>query len=725
MSQFLIYKDRTQTIETRVNDLLGRMTIEEQLGQMVQADSHYYGVDLIKEQHVGSFLHALGERIIELQKAAEQTRLGIPLIFGIDAIHGHGFWPGATVFPTQLGVSSSWNAEIIEEMGRVTAREMAVTGIFWTFSPVLCLARDLRWGRVNETFGEDPHLLGILGAALVRGLQGDDLSSPDSVLACAKHFAGYSETQGGRDSSEADLSERKLRSYFLPPFKAMCEAGVATYMTGYQSIDGVPNTISKKLLVDILREEWGFNGFVITDWNNVGRLHEEQKIFQSKEDCAKAAVEAGNDMMMTTPFFYPEALNALKKGRLDPELVTQACRRILTLKFRLGLFDDRRYPDFGRQPLVIGAEEHRQAALQAARESLVLLKNDDEILPLDETPRKIAVIGPNADDMMAQLGDWSLGTGQIRIKESSHPRECVVTLLDGLKQQAPGGTQIEYLQGCEIMDDSSYEPEKAVALTRECDAVIMALGDTIPLIGEICDTATLELYGKQEELFHLIADTGVPVIVVLINSKPLAIPKVVERAAAIIEAFNPGMLGGQAIAEAIFGQLNPSGKLTISFARHVGQLPVYYNQIPGWHAKRYADLTAEPLFPFGFGLSYTSYRYSKLSVSQREIKAGESIEVSVDVTNSGEREGLEIVQLYIQDLYSSVTTPVKVLKNFARVSLKSGETKTMTMNLRYEDLSLINSRLEEVVEPGEFEIMVGASSRDEDLLKTLVTVPSS
>ena len=724
MTTQALYQDRTQSIEARVNDLIEKMSLEEQLGQMVQADSHYYGVDLIKEQHVGSFLHALGERIIELQKAAEQTRLGIPLIFGIDAIHGHGFWPGATVFPTQLGVSSSWNAEIVENMGHVTAREMSVTGLFWTFSPVLCLARDLRWGRINETFGEDSHLLGILGAALVRGLQGKDLSHPDSVLACAKHFAGYSETQGGRDSSEADLSERKLRSYFLPPFKAICEAGVASYMTGYQSIDGVPNTISRKLLVDILREEWGFEGLVITDWNNVGRLHEEQKIFQAKEDCAKAAVEAGNDMMMTTPFFYPEALKALEKGRLDPELVTQACRRILKLKFRLGLFDDRRYPDFSRQPLVIGAQEHRQAALQAARESLVLLKNDG-ILPLKETRRKIAVIGPNADDIMAQLGDWSLGTGQIRIQEDSHPRACVVTLLDGLKQQAPEDTQIAYVRGCEIMDDSSYEPEKAVALAQHSDVVVMALGDTIPLIGEICDTATLELYGKQEELFHVIADTGVPVVVVLINSKPLAIPKVVERAAAVIEAFNPGMLGGQAIAEAIFGALNPSGKLTISFARHVGQLPVYYNQVPGWHADRYADLTAEPLFPFGFGLSYASYAYSNLKLSKQEITAGESIGVSVDVTNSGEREGMEIVQLYIQDLYSSVTTPVKALKNYVRVHLKAGETKTVTMCLCYEDLSLINSQLQEVVEPGDFEVMVGASSRDEDLLKALLTVPAA
>ncbi|MCP4396220.1 MAG: glycoside hydrolase family 3 protein, partial [bacterium] len=395
MTDVKLYQDKTQSIETRVDDLIARMTVEEQLGQMVQADSRDYGVELIQQQHVGSFLHAMGDRIIELQKTAEQTRLGIPLIFGIDAIHGHGFWPGATVFPTQLGVASSWNPEILEEMGRVTAREMAVTGLFWTFSPVLCLARDLRWGRINETFGEDPYLLGVLGAALVRGLQGKELSDADSVLACAKHFAGYSETQGGRDSSEADLSERKLRSYFLPPFKAMCEAGVATYMTGYQSIDGVPNTIGKKLMTGILRGEWGFEGFVVTDWNNVGRLHDEQKIFQSKEDCAKAAVEAGNDMMMTTPFFYPEALKALKKGRLDPELVTHACRRVLTVKFTLGLFDDKRYPDFGRQALVIGSQAHRQTALHAAGESLVLLKNDG-VLPLGEQVRKIGVIGPNA-----------------------------------------------------------------------------------------------------------------------------------------------------------------------------------------------------------------------------------------------------------------------------------------------------------------------------------------
>jgi beta-glucosidase len=721
MSENPIYKDKQQPVEKRVDDLLGRMTIEEKLGQMVQADSRDYTTDIIYEQHVGSFLHTLGDRIVDLQQAAEKTRLGIPLIFGIDAIHGHAFWPGATVFPTQLGVSCSWNPEIVKQMGRITAREMAVTGLFWTFSPVLCLARDLRWGRINETFGEDPYLLGVLGTGLVQGLQGEDLSHPDSVLACAKHYAGYSETQGGRDASEADLTERKLRNYFLPPFKAMCDAGVATYMTGYQSIDGVPNTISKKLMTDILRDEWGFEGFVVTDWNNVGRLHEEQKIFQKKQDCAIAAVEAGNDMMMTTPFFYPEALQAVESGKLDPELITNACRRILTLKFKLGLFDDKRYPDVERQPQVIGASEHRQAAYQAACESIVLLKNEG-ILPLNDSPKQIGVIGPNADDIMAQLGDWSNGTGQVQMGSKGHPRDTVVTLLDGMKKAAPQGSDICYLQGCEIMSDDTYDKDGAVALAKISDVVVMALGDTITLIGEICDTATLELYGKQEELFHAVADTGVPVVVVLINSKPLAIPQVVERAAAVIEAFNPGMLGGQAIAEIIYGKLNPCGKLTISFARHVGQLPVYYNQIPGWHIDRYADLTAEPLFPFGFGLSYTRYQYSNPSLSQSQIAEGESITVSVEVTNTGDREGLEIVQLYIQDLFSSVTTPIKVLKNFARIHLQPGESKTVDLQLDFEDLKLINAQLEEVVEPGDFEVMIGSSSKDEDLHKMILTV---
>jgi beta-glucosidase len=722
MSEQLIYKDKNKPVEDRVNDLIARMTIKEQLGQMVQADSREYETDIIHQQHIGSFLHCADERIVEFQKAAEKTRLGIPLIFGIDAIHGHGFWPGATVFPTQLGVSCSWNPDIVKEMGRVTAREMVVTGLFWTFAPVLCLARDLRWGRINETFGEDSYLLGKLGAALVKGLQGEDLGDQDSVLACAKHFVGYSETQGGRDASEADLTERKLRNYFLPPFKDVCDAGVASYMTGYQSIDGVPNTISKKLMTDILRDEWGFEGFVVTDWNNVGRLHEEQNIFQDKEDCAIAAVEAGNDMMMTTPFFFPEALKALESGRLDKQLVENACRRILTLKFKLGLFDDRRYPDFDRQSIVIGSKEHRQAALTAARESIVLLKNEN-ILPFAADKKRIGLIGPNADDIMAQLGDWSLGTGQVQKKAGGHPRETIVTLLDGLKQEAPEDVEINYIQGCEIMDDSTFNPSAAVDLAKNSDLVIMALGDTIPLIGETCDTATLELYGKQNELFKAVAETGVPIIVVLINSKPLAIPHIIDQAAAVIEAFNPGMLGGQALAEIIFGKLNPSGKLTISFARHVGQLPVYYNQIPGWHTDRYADMTAEPLFPFGFGLSYNRYDYDNLRLSNQQITAGQSITVSVDITNTGNREGIEIVQLYIQDLYSSVTTPIKILKNYARVFLNPGEVKTVEMELIFEDLALINAKLEKVVEPGDFEVMVGASSRDEDLLKAILVVP--
>ncbi len=709
------YQNPNLPIQERVRDLLGRMTLEEKIGQMCQLDGRGEPERWLREAQVGSFLHVMGNVTQKLQKLAAQSRLGIPLIFGIDAIHGHAFWPTATVFPTQLALSCTWNPELVEQIGHVTAREVAATGVHWTFSPVLGIARDLRWGRVDETFGEDPYLIGVLGSALVRGYQGDDLSAPHTILACAKHYAGYSETRGGRDASEADHSRRKMRSLFLRPFHAAIEAGCATLMTAYQSIDGLPCSANRWLLDEVPRGEWGFEGFIVTDWDNVGRMHREQKVCATMEEAVQRAVESGNDMIMSTPDFPRLALALVRSGRLDVAHVDAAVRRILRLKFRLGLFDQNRYTDLEAGRAVIGCAAHRQVALESAYQSIVLLKNRDGILPLRDDLTRIAVIGPNADDPRAQLGDWVLGCWTQYAQE--HPREEIVTLLDGIRARAGSGCRVDYRQGCERTGPATEQIAEAVEAARQAQVAIVVVGDDTTMNGECRDRADLSLSGAQQQLLEAVHATGTPLVVVLVNGKPLAIPWVVEHAAAILEAWNPGMAGGAAVAGILFGDRNPSGKLTISFPRHVGQQPVYYNQVPGWHADRYVDVEREPLFSFGYGLSYTSFAYSNLQLAARELAAGEPLRVTVDVENSGERAGTEIVQLYVNDLYSTVTTPVQELVDFRRVELQPGEKKSVRFQVPYERLALVNQELETVVEPGEFEVMAGGSARRSDLLK--------
>jgi beta-glucosidase len=717
MPEMLIYQDPQRPVEERVDDLLSRMTLEEKVGQMLQLNGQEEPERHLREKHVGSFLHTMGEVTNRLQKLAAGSRLGIPLIFGIDAIHGHAFWPAATVFPTQLGLSCSWNPELVEEIGRITAREASHTGVHWTFSPVLGTARDLRWGRIDETFGEDPYLIGVLGSALVRGYQGDDLADPHTILACGKHYAGYSETQGGRDASEAALSKRHMRSLFLRPFQDAVEAGCATLMSGYQSIDGVPCTANRWLLRDVLKEEWGFEGFVVTDWDNVGRMHREQMVSATMDEAAQLAAEAGNDMAMSTPQFFESAVRLVRSGKLDVAHVDEACRRILRLKFKLGLFDQNRYADLEGGTDVIGCAAHRQVALESAYQSIVLLKNDG-LLPLRDDLKRVAVIGPNADDVEAQLGDWVSWSGQLRrTDDPPRSRESIVTVLDGIRRRVGATCRVEYARGCDVLDPGTEGIAAAAALAREADVAIVVVGDNLLLTGEGYDRANLDLSGGQQELLEAIHATGTPMAVVLINGKPLTIPWVAEHAPAILEAWNPGIEGGTAIAGLLFGDRNPSGKLTISFPYHVGQQPVYYNQIPGWHTDRYADMPPEPLFAFGYGLSYTRFEISNLKIHDKTLAPGEPLRVEVEVQNTGERAGVEVVQLYVNDLYSSATTPVKELKAFRRVELRMGEKQTVRLEVPYERLALVNRDLETVVEPGTFEVMVGSSSRDGDLIQ--------
>lgn len=716
------YLDRNLPVSDRVHDLLGRMTLEEKVGQLLMLDGRGDYEKAILAQGPGSMLHILPPKSDHAIDLSRGSRLGIPLLIAEDCIHGHGFWRGATVFPTQLSMACSWNPALLEDVARATAREVVSTGVHWTFSPVLCLTRDLRWGRVGETFGEDPHLIGELSVAMIRGYQGRGLDDPDGILATAKHYAGYSETQGGRDASEADLSRRKLRAYFLPPFERAAREGCLSFMTGYQSMDGVPSTANRWLLREVLKDEWGFEGILVTDWNNVGRLVTEQRTCADIRQAAAVAVRAGNDMMMVTPEFYEGALAAVADGLLTEAEIDEPCRRVLNLKFRMGLFENPRRSDLKRIREIVGCPAHRDLNLEAARQSIVLLQNRG-LLPLQSAHvQRMAVIGPNADNDLDQLGDWSLGASQYDASLGKQPRECTETVLDGLRRVAPEGCRVAFAEGCSGVTGEREGIEAAVALAAKSDVAVVVVGDGLAFTGETLSTATLELQGGQLALLEALSKTGTPLVVVLINSKPLVLPPSVTGAAAIIEAFNPGMAGGTAIAEILWGRVNPSGKLCVSIPRHVGQQPVFYSQVRGQHGKTYADLTQEPLFPFGFGLSYTTFGYGNLEMLTPQLRPGQPAEVAVDVTNSGQRAGDEIVQLYLADEVTSVTWVNHALKAFQRVSLQPGETRRVEFHIPHEEFSLVDAEGRRVVEPGNFEVQVGPSSRLRDLLRGAILV---
>ena len=769
----LPYRNPELPTEERIADLLGRMTLEEKVGQMMQLDARSGDLDdLIVNKHVGSILHTSPS---DLPKAVEtvnaKTRLGIPLVIGDDCIHGYSFWPGATIFPEQLGMATTWDSEKVQAAGRATAEEVSTTGVHWTFSPVLCIARDTRWGRVGETFGEDPYLIGEMASSIVKGYQGGAKAgeplAKDAILACAKHFAGYSETQGGRDASEADLSHRKLESWFLPPFERVAKEGCGTFMLGYESIEGVPVTFNKWLLSDKLRGAWNYRGTLITDWDNVGRSVWEQKVKPDYVQAAADAVKSGNDLVMTTPKFYEGAIEAVKTGLLDESLIDAAVARILALKFRLGLFEDPRLPDQKRIDAVIGSEEHQQLNLEVAREAVALLKSDGS-LPFNVAgAKRITVVGPLADDAQTQLGDWAGSSGQINWMPDGHPREMITTVLDGFKQLAPEGCEVVYSRGANIVDlvpdpEGEFYPDgqprpkigvsakidralldEAVENARKSDLIVAVVGDVIQAIGEGCSTATLELLGGQNALIDALSnvarETGKPFVVVLVSSKPQVLPASVigtngvivdetpaEGTSALLWAPSPGMKGGQAIAEIILGETEPSGRLPITFPRHAGQLPVYYNQIRGQHGNRYADLTQNPAFAFGEGLSYTTFEYGDptiTNVPESGIFAEtDTVHAEITLTNTGDRKGTEVVQLYIGDIVTSYSWTDRELKAFQRVELEPGKSKTVAFDIPVSDCTIVDSEANRIVEPGEFEVLIGHSSRREHLKRTTFTV---
>ena len=769
----LPYKNPELPTEERIADLLGRMTLEEKVGQMMQLDARSGDLDdLIVNKHVGSILHTSPS---DLPKAVEtvntKTRLGIPLVIGDDCIHGYSFWPGATIFPEQLGMATTWDSEKVQAAGRATAEEVSTTGVHWTFSPVLCIARDTRWGRVGETFGEDPYLIGEMASSIVKGYQGGAKAgeplAKDAILACAKHFAGYSETQGGRDASEADLSHRKLESWFLPPFERVAKEGCGTFMLGYESIEGVPVTFNKWLLSDRLRGAWNYQGTLITDWDNVGRSVWEQKVKPDYVQAAADAVKSGNDLVMTTPKFYEGAIEAVKTGLLDESLIDAAVARILALKFRLGLFEDPRLPDQERINAVIGSEEHQQLNLEVAREAVALLKNNGS-LPFNAAgAKRIAVVGPLADDAQTQLGDWAGSSGQINWMPDGHPREMITTVLDGFKQLSPEGCEVVYSRGANIVDlvpdpEGEFYPDgqprpkigvsakldralldEAVENARQSDLIVAVVGDVIQAIGEGCSTATLELLGGQNALIDALSnvarETGKPFVVVLVSSKPQVLPASVigtngvivdetpaEGTSALLWAPSPGMKGGQAIAEIILGETEPSGRLPITFPRHAGQLPVYYNQIRGQHGNRYADLTQDPAFAVGEGLSYTTFEYGEPTVTNVPESGAfgetDTVHAEITLTNTGDRKGTEVVQLYIGDIVTSYSWTDRELKAFQRVELEPGESETVAFDIPVSDCTIVDSEANRIVEPGEFEVLIGHSSRREDLKRTTFTV---
>lgn len=768
------YKNPDLPVEERIADLLGRMTLEEKVGQMMQLDARSADLDdLIVNKHVGSVLHTRPEDLPRVVEAVDtKTRLNIPVLIGDDCIHGYSFWPGATIFPEQLGMAVSWDPEKVQAAGRATAEEVSATGVHWTFSPVLCIARDTRWGRVGETFGEDPTLIGEMASAIVKGYQGGAKAGEplpkDAVLACAKHFAGYSETQGGRDASEADLSHRKLESWFLPPFERVAKEGCGTFMLGYESIEGVPVTFNHWLLSEKLRGEWNYQGTLITDWDNVGRSVWEQHVKPDYTHAAADAVKAGNDLVMTTPQFYEGAIEAVRTGMLDEALIDDAVSRILALKFRLGLFEDPRLPDAERIKAVIGSDEHQRLNLEVARESVALLKNNGA-LPFEPSaadgPKRIAVVGPLADDAQMQLGDWAGNSGQVDWMPDGHPREMIDTVLDGFKALVPEDWEVAYSRGANIVDlipdpegetfpDGQPRPkvgvsaafdqallDEAVENARRSDLIVAVVGDVMQMIGETCSTATLELLGGQNALIDALAavarETGKPFVVVLMSSKPMVLPASVigtngvvvdmapaEGVSALLWAPSPGMKGGRAIAEIILGRTEPSGRLPITFPRHAGQLPVYYNQIRGQHGNRYADLTQDPAFAFGEGLSYTTFAYGEVVIDGADtpFATDGTVHASVTLANTGDRPGVEVVQAYVGDLVTSYSWTDRELKAFRRVELQPGESATIEFDIPVADCTIVDPDARRIVEPGEFELLIGHSSRREDLKCATFTV---
>lgn len=754
----MTYQDSSKPIAERVEHLLGLMTTKEKVGQLVQPfgwktyevkEGRITLTDSFKEQvkdgGVGSLYGTLradpwtgvtletglspregAEAVNQIQRyAIENSRLGIPILIGEECSHGH-MAIGGTVFPVPLSIGSTWNVELYRDMCRAVALETRSQGGAVTYSPVLDVVRDPRWGRTEECFGEDPYLISEYAVASVEGLQGESLDSPSSVAATLKHFVGYGSSEGGRNAGPVHMGTRELMEVDMLPFRKAVEAGAASIMPAYNEIDGVPCTVNTELLGDILRKEWGFDGMVITDCGAIDMLASGHDTAEDGMDAAVQALSAGIDMEMSGEMFGKYLQTAIEQNKLEASVLDEAVRRVLTLKFKLGLFESP-YVEPQIAEEVIGSEQHVELARQLAAEGIVLLKNEGKALPLPKDGGVIAVIGPNADQGYNQLGDYT----------SPQPPASVVTVLDGVRAKLGDvPDHVLYAPGCRIKDDSREGFEFALACADQADTVVLVLGGssardfgegTIDLrtgaskvtddalsdmdCGEGIDRMTLQLSGVQLEMAQEIHKLGKRMIVVYINGRPIAEPWIDNHADAILEAWYPGQEGGHAIADILFGDVNPSGKLTLSIPKDVGQLPVYYNGKRS-RGKRYLEEDSQPRYPFGYGLSYTEFSYSDIQLSSDVIGIGETAVVTVNVTNSGTREGSEVVQLYVSDVASKYTRPACELKGFRKISLKAGEKRKIEFTIGAEQLQYVGQDYKQVVEPGLFRIMVGRHVND-------------
>lgn len=711
--------DKDTAIEKKVERLLGEMTLEEKIGQMNQLSPWDYDdlAEKVRRGEVGSILNCTDpEQVNRIQRVAmEESRLGIPLIVARDVIHGY-----RTIFPIPLGQAASFNPEIVERGARVSAVEASADGIRWTFAPMIDVSRDPRWGRIAESLGEDPYLTSVLGAAMIRGFQGDSLNDPASVAACAKHFVAYGASEGGRDYNSTYIPERQLRNVYLPPFKAAKDAGCATFMTSFNDNDGVPSTANSFVLRDILRDEWGFDGMVVSDWTSVTEMISHGFCVDAK-DAAEKAVNAGVDMDMVSEAYIGNLVRSVEEGKVSMKVIDDAVRNILRLKFRMGLLDN---PYVDTSLHVDYAPAHLDAAREAVEQSVILLKNDAGTLPLGKGIRTVAVVGPMADAPYEQMGTWTF----------DGERQHTVTPLAALRQMYGDRVRIIYEPALAYTRDKSQAGiARAVNAARRADVVIAFVGEEAILSGEAHSLADVELQGAQRQLLKAIAGTGRPLVTVVMAGRPLVLTEEAEVSDALLFSFHPGTMGGPAIADILFGKVNPSGRTPVTFPRMTGQVPVYYAQnstgrpahpdemlideIPVEAGQTsvgcrsfYLDAGSTPLFPFGYGLSYTTFEYSDLRLSSDTYGADDEISLTFDLRNSGGCDGTEVVQVYVRDLVGSITRPVRELKGFRRIFLRSGESQEVTFTIPVRDLAFWGIDMTYGVEPGQFTLWVGPDS---------------
>lgn len=725
--------DASLELDRRVDDLLRVMTLDEKVGQLTQlnglggeptggadnlvASSGLY--DRIRRGELGSVLNERNTSMINaLQRVAvEESRLGVPLIFGRDVIHGY-----RTIFPIPLGQAASWNPKLAEAAAAVAAREARLVGIHWTFAPMVDVARDPRWGRIAESLGEDPYLASAFAAAMVRGYQGDDLSAGDRVAACAKHFVGYGAAEGGRDYNTTSISPSAMRNIYLPSFHAAVDAGVATLMTSFNDVNGVPSSANKHMLRDVLRDEWGFDGFVVSDWESIREMIVHGYAADGKE-AARLSIDAGVNMDMASPTYHENVVGLVQSGELSESTVDELVRGILRVKFRLGLFERPFTDETLDSPLL--AKEHLDLSRQLARQSMVLLKNEHAVLPLQsKADSRIAVIGPLADAKREQLGTW--------IPDGN--AEDSRTPLAAIRQAAGDNVEVLYAAGLkDDLDPGTEGFDEAVAAARKADVVLLIVGESAQLSGEARSRANLDLPGAQNELIAAVAAVGKPTVLIVQAGRPLTIGKQVAQVDAVLYAWHAGTMAGPALADLLWGVESPSGKLPVTFPKAVGQVPLYYNHVNTGRPPRpydfqrdnqiddhvdldlgynsnYLDASPYPLYPFGYGLSYTAFEYGKVELSTSKLRAGQTLAVRAPVTNTGKVAADEIVQLYVRDVVGSLTRPVRELKGFRRTHLEPGETKVVEFALSTDDLKFYDNEEQWLLEPGKFEVYVGGSS---------------